>query len=37
MIKDHGDSERGNHYIGYSFRLATRYILYAPSHRQDST
>ena len=32
MVKDHGDSERGNHYIGYSFRLATRYIIYAPSH-----
>ena len=25
------------HYIGYSFRLAARVLLYAPSHRQDST
>ena len=25
------------HHIGYSFRLAARVILYAPSHRQDST
>ena len=24
-------------HIGYSFRLATRVHLYAPSHRQDST
>ena len=24
-------------YIGYSFRLAARVLLYAPSHRQDST
>ena len=24
-------------HIGYSFRLATRVLLYAPSHRQDST
>ena len=24
-------------HIGYSFRLAARVILYAPSHRQDST
>ena len=24
-------------HIGYSFRLTTRIILYAPSHRQDST
>ena len=23
-------------YIGYSFRLAARVLLYAPSHRQDS-
>ena len=23
--------------IGYSFRLAARVLLYAPSHRQDST
>ena len=31
MVKDHSDSERGN--PGYSFRLAARVILYAPSHR----
>ena len=24
-------------YMGYSFRLAARVLLYAPSHRQDST
>ena len=24
-------------HIGYSFRLATKVLLYAPSHRQDST
>ena len=28
---------RCRHYIGYSFRLAARFLLYAPSHRQDST
>ena len=39
MVKDHSDSERGNHcyHMGYSFRLAARVLLYAPSHRQDST
>ena len=36
MTKDHSDSERGNH-MGYSFRLTARVLLYAPSHRQDST
>ena len=25
------------HYLGYSFRLAARVLLYVPSHRQDST
>ena len=25
------------HYMGYSFRLAARDLLYAPSHSQDST
>ena len=25
------------HHIGYSFQLTTRVLLYAPSHRQDST
>ena len=29
------DSEKGN--IGYSLRLTARVLLYAPSHRQDST
>ena len=24
-------------HIGYSFRLAARVLLYAPSHREDST
>ena len=33
MVEDHSDSERGN----YSFRLATRVLLYASSHRQDNT
>ena len=23
--------------MGYSFRLAARFLLYVPSHRQDST
>ena len=32
MIKDHSDSQRGN-----SSRLAARGLLYAPSHRQNST
>ena len=35
MVKDHSDSEKGN--LGYSFRLTARVLLYAPSHRQDST
>ena len=32
MVKNHSISEKGNcfrHYMGYSFRLAARYILYA--------
>ena len=39
MVKDHSDSECGNlcRHMGYSFRLTARVILYAPSHRQDST
>ena len=39
MVKDHSDSEKGNPLppIGYSFRLTARVLLYAPSHRQDST
>ena len=39
MVKDHSDSKRGTRccHIGYSFRLAARVLLYAPSHRQDNT
>ena len=44
MVKDHSDREREREreetcccHMGYSFRLAARVILYAPSHRQDST
>ena len=41
MVKDHSDSERGNqllpHTVGFSFWLTARVLLYAPSHRQDST
>ena len=39
MVKDHSDSETGNPLPpqGYSFRLTARVLLYAPSHRQDST
>ena len=40
MVKDHSDSERGNlllHYMGYSFQLTSSVLLYAPSHKQDST
>ena len=39
IVKDHSYSEKGTrcHYMGYSFRLAARVLLYAPSHRQDST
>ena len=36
MLKNHSDSDRGNH-MGYSFRLAARILLYAPSHTQDCT
>ena len=32
MVKDHSDS-----HMGYSFRLAARVLLYAPSDRQDIT
>ena len=32
MVKDHSDGERGN-LLGYSFRLAARVLLYAPTHR----
>ena len=39
MVKDHSDSGRGNRccHMGYSFRLTATVLLYAPSHRQDST
>ena len=39
MDKDHSDSEKETRcrHIVYSFRLAARVLLYAPSHRQDST
>ena len=39
MVKDHSDREKGNPLQphGYSFRLAARVLLYASSHRQDST
>ena len=38
MVKDHSDSEREATrccHMGYSFRLAARVLLYAPSHRQN--
>ena len=38
MVKDHSDSERKPAAAtGYSFQLTARVLLYAPSHRQDST
>ena len=39
MLKDHSDSaeETRIHHMGYSFQLAARVLLYAPSHRQDNT
>ena len=40
MIKDQFYNEREEtrcRHMGYSFRLAARVILYAPSHRHDST
>ena len=38
MVKDHSREETHcNHYMGYSFQLAARDLLYAPSHIQDST
>ena len=36
MVKDYSYSEREN-YMGYSFRLAARVLLYAPPHGEDST
>ena len=34
----HSDNEetRCHHHMGYSFRLAAKDLLYAPTHRQDS-
>ena len=39
MVKEDSDSERGNPLPphGYSFQLAAKVLLYAPSHRQDNT
>ena len=38
MIKDHSDCEKKIHqFMGYSFQLSARDLLYAPSHKQDST
>ena len=41
LCKDHlgsrGDETHCHHYMGYSFRLAARDLLYAPSHRQYRT
>ena len=48
MVKDHYEdiwlrtimivrNETSCRHIGYSFRLTARVLLYAPSHRQDST
>ena len=39
MVKDHSDSERGNPLPphGLLFPINRRVLLYAPSHRQDST
>ena len=36
MVKYHSEETRCCH-MGYSFRLTARVLLYAPSHRQDST
>ena len=40
MVKEHSDSERWNllpHFMGYSFLLAAKGLLYVPSHIQNST
>ena len=39
MVKDHSDSDRGNPLPPYGLlvQLAARVLLYALSHRQDST
>ena len=39
MVKDHSDSEKGNPLPphGLLFLINSKVLLYAPSHRQDST
>ena len=39
MVENHSarKGSRCRLFMGYSFRLAARVLLYAPSHRQDST
>ena len=39
MVKDHSDSEKGNLLPPHRllFPITARVLLYAPSHRQDST
>ena len=39
MVKDHSDSEKGNPLLPHRllFPLAARVLIYASSHRQDST
>ena len=38
LVKDHSEWEETRcRHIGYSFQLAARDLLYAPSNRQDST
>ena len=38
MVKNHSVREETRCcHMGYSFQLAARVLLYAPSHRQDNT
>ena len=40
MVKDHSATEETRsrcRHMGYSFRLTAKVLLYAPSHKQDST
>ena len=39
MVKDHSDSEKGNPLPPHRllFPINSKVLLYAPSHRQDST
>ena len=39
MVKDHSDSKRGNPLLPHRllFPINRRVLLYAPSHRQDSS